>query len=124
MNCKRFKYLIKIVVLGYTNYQYTIMKRMKITKIFLILTLAVSCSNRQFMLKKYASYPVKFAKQKVSHTNNDFTLYIPKNWNWKVEEYDDKNIILGIDASSQPDKDGFIDVISIQKINSFGEKKT
>ncbi|MFV0471407.1 MAG: hypothetical protein ACK5L7_05180 [Paludibacteraceae bacterium] len=85
----------------------------------LLLTLFVSCSSRQFTLNQYSNYPVKYAKQKISYPNDEFTLFIPKDWFWKVEEYDDKNIILGIDAGSNPDKDGFIDILSIQKVRSF-----
>ena len=89
---------------------------MRITLNIILLTLFFSCSTKEFTLEQYANYPVKFAKQKISYPNNDFSLFIPKNWEWKIEEYDDNNIILGIDAFSQPDKNGFIDIISIQKI--------
>ncbi len=98
-------------------------KKMRIVGIFLILLFTVSCSSGNFTLKEYASQPVKFAKQEVIYPNNDFRLYIPKNWDWKVEEYDNENIILGIDAASPEDKDGYIDLISIQKSKSFGGKK-
>ena len=74
-------------------------------------------------MEQYANFPVKFAKKKVTYPNNDFSIFIQKNWEWKVENYDNENILLGIDASSKPDKDGFIDLISIQKVKSFGENK-
>ena len=74
-------------------------------------------------MEEYANFPVKFAKQKINYPTNDFSIFIPKNWEWKVESYDNENIILGIDASSKSDIDGFIDIISIQKIKSFGENK-
>ncbi len=96
---------------------------MRVIKVFIVLFLLVSCSSRQLTLEDYANQAVKFAKQKVNYPDNDFTLFIPKDWNWKVEQYDNKNIIIGIDASSKPDKDGFIDLISIQKVKSFGGKK-
>lgn len=96
---------------------------MRIVGIFLILLFAVSCSSGNYTLKEYVNQPVKFAKQEVIYPNNDFRLYIPKNWDWKVEEYDNENIILGIDAASPEDKDGYIDLISIQKSKSFGGKK-
>lgn len=98
-------------------------KTMRVIGIFLVFVLTVSCSSRQLLLNDYASEPVKFAKQKISYPNNDFILYIPRNWTWKVEQYNNQNIILGIDAGSPPDKDGFIDLISIQKVNSFGGKE-
>ena len=96
---------------------------MKFIGKFIILILIVSCSNKENTLEQYANYPVKFAKQKINYPNNDFSIFIPKNWEWKVENYENENIILGIDASSKPDKDGFIDIISLQKIKSFGENK-
>lgn len=96
---------------------------MKFIGKFIVLILVVSCSNKQNTLNEYANYPVKFAKQKISHPTNDFSILVPKNWEWKVEDYDNENIILGIDASSKPDQNGFIDIISIQKIKSFGENK-
>ena len=73
-------------------------------------------------LEQYSKQPVKFAKQKVNYPNNDFTLFIPKNWFWKVEQYENDNIILGIDAGSEPDKEGYVDIISIQKLKSFSNK--
>ena len=91
--------------------------------IFLILIFALSCSREKFTLEEYERQQIKFAKQKVSYPNNEFTLYIPKNWGWKVEKYDNENIVLGIDAGSPADKEGYIDLISIQKIKSFGGAK-
>jgi len=93
---------------------------MRVIGMFLIILFAVSCSITKLLLKDYENQPVKFAKQKVSYPNNEFELYIPKDWTWKVEDYNNENIILGIDAGSQPDKDRYIDLISIQKVNSFG----
>ena len=87
---------------------------------FLILT--TSCSNQQNTLNNYANYPVKIAKQKIEYPNGDFSFSIPINWKWKVENYENENILLGIDAGSNPNKDGFIDLLSVQKIKSFGNK--
>lgn len=95
---------------------------MRLIGIFLVFVLIVSCSSRQPLLEDFVNHPVKFAKQKISYPTNEFTLYIPQNWSWKVEQYDNQNTILGIDAGSQPDKDGFIDLISIQKVKSLGGK--
>ena len=89
---------------------------------FTFLILTTSCSNRQNTLNSYANYPVKIAKQKVEYPNGDFSMSIPINWEWKVEQYEDENILLGIDAVSNPDKDGFVDIISVQKVKSFGNK--
>ncbi len=48
---------------------------------------------------------------------------IPHNWDWKVEQYEADQIILGIDAGSEPDSDGFVNIISIQKIKGFAENQ-
>ena len=74
-------------------------------------------------MEQYANYPVKFGKQKITHPNNEFSLFIPMNWEWKSDGYENDNIISGIDAKSKPYENGFSDLISIQKIKSFGEKK-
>lgn len=98
---------------------------MKIIGIILFLTLIISCSTKQkhITLEQYSNYPVKFAKQKINSPDNDFTIFIPKGWIWKVEDYHIENIISAIDACSKPGKDGFIDIISVQKIKSFGDNK-
>ncbi|WP_299677094.1 PsbP-related protein [uncultured Tenacibaculum sp.] len=96
---------------------------MKIIGNLIVLILLVSCSKEEITLKQYANYTVKFAKQKVNYPDKDFSILIPKSWKWKVEDYENENIILGIDAGSKPDKNGFTDIISIQKIKSFGENK-
>ncbi|WP_100616443.1 hypothetical protein [Confluentibacter citreus] len=96
---------------------------MKFIGKFIVFILIISCSNKENTLEQYANYPVKFANQKITHPSNDFSILIPKNWDWKAEDYDNENIILGIDASSKPDQNGYIDLISIQKIKSFGENK-
>ena len=84
--------------------------------------MTASCSNRQDKLNNYANHPVKISKQKIYYPNGDFSISIPIKWQWKVDAYDNENILLGIDAVSNPDKDGFIDILSIQKIKSFGNK--
>jgi hypothetical protein len=96
---------------------------MKFIGKFIVFILIISCSSKQITLEKYSNYPVKFAKQKITYPNNDFSIFIPKNWEWKIETYETENIILGIDAVSELDKDGFVDIISIQKLKSFGENK-
>ena len=99
------------------------LRKMKFIGKFIVLILIVSCSNKESSLEQYANYPVKFAKQKITHPNNDFSLFIPINWEWKADGYENENIILGIEASSKPYENGFSDLISIQKIKSFGDKK-
>lgn len=91
--------------------------------LFFTLLLVASCSSRQLLLEDIASQTFQFDIQKVSYPNNEFTLYIPIGWDWKIENYENENSILGIDIASLPDKEGYIDLISIQKVNSFGGAK-
>ena len=93
---------------------------MRIIVNFLMLILFTSCSNEQFTLEQYQKYPVKFVKRKVVYPNGSFELFLPHNWDWKVENYEDvKEIILGIDAKSKPDEKNFINIIRIQKTKGF-----
>lgn len=94
---------------------------MRIVGIFLITLFIVSCSNKQLTLEDYASQMFKFEKQKVSY-NNDFELYIPQYWDWKVEDYGTENFIFIIDASSSSEKDGSLRSIKIEKVKSFSGK--
>ena len=92
---------------------------------FLVLiSLLISCSEKQFSFENYTTYPIKFAKKNFVYPNNEFEIFLPFNWESKVENYKDNDeIILGIDAFSKPDNDNFINVISIQKMKSFSSKK-
>ncbi|MDR5589931.1 PsbP-related protein [Christiangramia sediminicola] len=94
---------------------------MKILLKLLILLSIISCSKNENTLKQFSNYEIEFQKQKIQYPNNEFSLFIPSGWEWKIEEYD--NIKLAIDAVSQPDENGLVDIISIQKIKSFGDKK-
>ncbi|POY41115.1 hypothetical protein C3L50_00885 [Flavobacterium alvei] len=68
---------------------------------------------------------MKFAKEKIKYPDGSFELFLPKNWNWKVENYENKSeIILGIDAISKPDKENYINIISIQKTKGFSIDKS
>jgi hypothetical protein len=84
----------------------------------------LSCSSEDFSLRQYEKYPVKFAKQKVNYPNNTFELFIPKNWEWNVENFDNTDeIILGINAWSKQDEKNYMDAISIQKTKGFSDPK-
>lgn len=92
--------------------------------IFTIFSLLISCSENQFTLENYTNYPIKFAKRNFVYPNNEFEIFLPLNWESKVEDYEDNDeIILGIDAVSKPDGKNFIHAISIQKIKPFSSKK-
>lgn len=101
----------------------TLVKKMKLIVKFALLILIVSCSNRTITVDQYANYPVKIAKQKITHPSLDFSFSIPLHWEWSFDGYENENILLGIEASSPAHENGFSDLISIQKIKSFGGKK-
>lgn len=92
---------------------------------FLVLfSLLISCSEKQFSFENYTTYPTKFAKKNFVYPNNEFEIFLPFNWESKVENYEDNDeIILGIDAFSKPDDENFLHAISIQKIKPFSSKK-
>lgn len=97
-----------------------------IKKIFILvfISLLISCSEKQFTFEKYANYPVKFAKKKFVYPNDEFEIFLPLNWESKVEDYENNDeIILGIDAVSKPDNENFIYAISVQKMKPFSSKK-
>ena len=57
--------------------------------IFTIFSLLISCSEKQFTFENYTNYPVKFAKKKFIYPNNEFEIFLPLNWESKVENYED-----------------------------------
>ena len=97
---------------------------MKIVLKFILVILFVSCSDKQISLEQYAKYPVKFARKKITHPSNDFSVYIPKDWSWEVQEneYMDE-LILGLGADSKEYINGFSDMILIEKLKSAKENE-
>ena len=91
---------------------------MKFIKLALIILILTSCSEKFTTVDEYINLPVKFAKTKISYPTNDFSILIPKYWYWKVEQYDNKKIILGIDAGRTDSITRFTKIISIQKYKS------
>ncbi len=93
---------------------------MKFIKLALIILIFSSCSEKLTTVDEYINLPIKFAKTKISYPTNDFSILIPKNWHWKVEQYDNKQIILGIDAGQTDSTTRFTKIISVQKYKSEG----
>ena len=92
--------------------------------IFSIFSILFSCSEKYVSFENYATYPVKFAKKKFVYPNDEFEIFLPLNWESKVEDYENNDeIILGIDAVSKPDNENFIYAISVQKMKPFSSKK-
>jgi hypothetical protein len=88
--------------------------------IFTIFTILISCSEKHVSFENYATYPVKFAKKNFVYPNNEFEIFLPSNWESKIENYEDNDeIILGIDAVSKPNNENFINAMSIQKMKPF-----
>lgn len=95
-----------------------ILENMKLIKLILFFFALNSCSQKLTTVDEYIILPVKFAKTKISYPSNDFSVLIPKNWFWKVEQYDNKQIILGIDAGHTDSITKFTKIISVQKYKS------
>lgn len=91
---------------------------MKHLKFFCLILLLNSCSKDFTTLNEYSSLPVKFAKTKITYPTKDFSMTLPKNWFWKVEDYESEQIILGIDAGVTDSINGFTKIISVQKYKS------
>jgi hypothetical protein len=79
-----------------------------------------SCANGDITLDQIVNNPVEFEKQAVSLDSASFSVMIPKVWNWRNEneDCDGENVLIMLNAGSPSDKDGYIDIISIQKIKS------
>ena len=97
---------------------------MKLILNLFILTLITSCSSEQLKLNQYHKYPVKFAKKIVVYPDETFSLSLPLDWEWKVENFEEvEEINIGIDAFSMQDEKNFINAISIQKGKGYTSKK-
>lgn len=92
---------------------------MKIINLFWFIILFNSCSEKFTTVEEYINLPIKFAKTKITYPTNDFSILIPKNWSWKVEQYDSKQIIHGIVASYTDTITNFTRIISVQKYKSL-----
>ncbi len=90
----------------------------------LILISMMSCSDSQLSLEQYSTRPVKFDKEKFTIAENEFSMLFQKGWTWKKEDHEDENILWAINGASSPDKDGFIDIVSILKLKSDVGSKT
>ncbi len=105
------------------------MKTVKIKNMRLIIKLFVffiifSCNHKPLNFQQYINYPVKFGKQKIINQDYGFSIFIPKNWLWKTEKYEnDKNYIFTFQAFSDPEKNKIINGLTITKIKSFENNK-
>ena len=88
-------------------------------KCFLLVILFCSCANNITTLEQYSFYPVKYAKTKIAYPTNEFRITIPKNWKWKAEEYENEQIILGMDIGETDSITKYTKIISIQKYKSL-----
>ena len=62
--------------------------------IFTIFSILISCSEKQFLFENYTNYPVKFAKKNFVYPNNEFEIFLPLNWESKIENYEDNDEII------------------------------
>lgn len=91
------------------------MKKIKLCSSFITFLLLVSCSiEKDYLLNDYLSFPVKFAKEKVTASDKEFSIYVPNGWKYNEDDIQEGNILK--DLSIVSIEGNFIDVISIQKI--------
>jgi len=84
-----------------------------------VVFLFCSCLKNSTTVEEYSKFPVKYAKTKISYPSNDFSITIPKNWKWKVEEYENDKIILGMDIIYNDSITNYLKIMSIQKYKSL-----
>ena len=82
-----------------------------------------SCTKEITTLDEYSKIPVKFAKERITSPSKDFSIIIPKNWKWKEEKHEDKQVISGIDIGNYDSISKFTKIISIYKCKSLEENK-
>ena len=88
-------------------------------KCILLVLLFCSCEKKITTLEQFSNYPVKYAKTKIAYPTKDFSITIPKNWKWKVEKYENEQIILGMDIGETDSITKYTKIISIQKYKSL-----
>jgi len=86
---------------------------------FFIFLIFFACKEDITTLAEYSNYPVKYAKTKISYPTNEFSITIPKNWKWSVEEYENVPIILGMDIGETDSITNYTRIISIHKYKSL-----
>jgi hypothetical protein len=79
-----------------------------------------SCNKEIITLNQLANNTVIFETQEISLDSLSFSVMIPKDWYWQneTEECDGENILIMINAVSSVETNGYIDIISIQKLKS------
>lgn len=95
---------------------------MKCIKLFLLLLFLNSCSKNYTPVAEYKTFPVKFAKTKIAHPSNDFSMVIPKNWMWEKEEYEEA--LLSLVAASSDSTSGDTSIIEVFKYRSLQNNTT
>lgn len=65
----------------------------------------VSCSKKETNLDKYLTHSDKFEKKKVTDPEENFSLYIPKDWEFETRYNDERYNIL-IFSNIYPESDG------------------
>jgi hypothetical protein len=97
---------------------------MRVIWAYIILFLVVSCSKEDTTLEQYATHPVQFDKKEIRYPKDEFTLFIPQNWEWNIENYEDEQILLGVDIASPVDENGHFNIMSIQKLEGIDDQSS
>lgn len=101
----------------------------KIVFLTIVIVGFVSCSKKEETnIDKYLTHSDKFEKKKVTDPNGNFSLFIPKDWEFDSVDFNDRtedNHILAWSRISPKEKDIFNhDIIEIIKVKDSLDLKT
>lgn len=91
---------------------------------FVFIFIVFACKQEPTSLDVFSKHKVSYEEKEVLSSGKSFSLKIPKNWKSKYEDYDYKNILENIKAYSPANADGFISILSAEKVISFQNSKS
>jgi hypothetical protein len=83
----------------------------------------ISCTKKYTTIDEYSTYQIKYAKTRISFPTKDFSITIPKNWEWEVKKNETKFNILGILINNNDSIASHGKIMVVEKYKSF-EKNT
>lgn len=95
---------------------------MKLSNIFLLLFLSLNSCNEDYVsIDEYIKKNPAMEVEKITHPSGDFSLYVPKDWSWKILTFESDTLKTGMQIAFSESKKGYTNIISIEKYKS--EKK-
>jgi hypothetical protein len=86
--------------------------------------LLFSCSQESTSLDVFKKHKISYEGKKVLSSDQSFSLFIPTSWSSKHESYKLKNIKANVKTYSPTNADGFISIVSAEKVISFHGSKS